>query len=272
MTLLERLGKIKIIEILFHFFFHRLKLRFFVDGFLHLFPLKKRIPESGTFYRCRYLETIFVADEFFNRKLYHNGVPENTTTFVDLGCNIGLFIALIVHITKQRDLRGLAIDANQDMINETNWIIKKNGLKEVYTIHGLVGSQDSNDSEEFYINPSNLASSKYPIYEPGVPEVKGWKKTIVPKINLEAQWKKHFGNMPCDLLKIDIEGSEKDFLVPINPFVQRVEAILIEWHTWIISFKQVKDILYEYGFVLENILEDRGVRGVAFFTRMQRNN
>lgn len=267
MTILERLGKIKIIEKLFHLFFHRLKFRVIIDGFLHRFPIIKKLPESNTYYRCRHLESVFVADELFKRKLYHKGIPANSSTFVDLGCNIGLFIALIKHLTNAEQIRGLAIDANPHMIEETDWLIKKNKLDDVYSICGLVGSKSSKKTGEFYINPSNLASSKFPIYEPGVPEVKGWERTIVPKIDIEYEWNKHFGDISCDLLKIDIEGSEKEFLKPMDPFLKRVQSILIEWHTWIITFNEVKKLLNKYGFKLVNILEDRKVRGVAFFTR-----
>ena len=71
----------------------------------------------------------------------------------------------------------------------------------------------------------------------------------------------------CDLLKIDIEGSEMNFLQAEASFLTRVQSVLIEWHKWRVSLKDVTDFLARNGLVYVKTLEENENMGTAFFRR-----
>ena len=253
---------------IFHHVVRWLRLREVAAWLLGKFPRQRTLPGSGARYRVRYLETMLLSEEIFRRNVYLKAIdPAKVTTFADLGSNVGLFSVLLVHLTKRRDLRGLMVDANPAMVEETRWNLTANQLAQVHSIHGLVGSERGQDQAEFYILPSNLGSSQFPIYEPGKPPKGDWQKTAVPCLNLEATWKKHFGDTRCHVIKIDIEGSEKTLFHTDREFFRRVDTIILEWHKWIVPREDLDVTLQEQGFRLVEILEDLETSGIAWYAR-----
>ncbi|MBI4601973.1 MAG: FkbM family methyltransferase, partial [Planctomycetes bacterium] len=98
--------------------------------------------------------------------------------------------------------------------------------------------------------------------------VKGpWRKTRAPRIDLEAAWLEHVGDVRCDLLKVDIEGSERDLVRAERAFLRRVDRIVLEWHTWIVSHAELEAALSEQVFALEEVLEERETTGIALYGR-----
>jgi hypothetical protein len=89
----------------------------------------------------------------------------------------------------------------------------------------------------------------------------------VPCVNVEANWRWHFHETRCHLLKIDIEGSEMHFLRAEQSFLQLVDSVLIEWHKWNVSFGEIKEFLAEHGFNHIKIIEESENLGTAFFVR-----
>ena len=252
----------------FHVAVRVLRLRQLAGMMLKLKPKLGKLPKSGARYRCRYLETILLADELFNRNVYLKAIdPAKLKTFVDLGCNVGLFPLLLNEMTGRKDLRGLLIDANPQMVEEATWHVTTNQLNQVIPVFGLAGAATAGQSVDFYLLPSNLGSSQFPVYEPGKPQKGAWKKVTVPCVDVETLWKKQFGDARCDLLKIDIEGSEKTFLQTDKEFLRRVDAIILEWHKWIVSREEVEAMLTAQGFRLVEVLEELGQTGIAWYAR-----
>jgi FkbM family methyltransferase len=252
----------------FHIVVRALRLRQLAGWLLRLAPRVRTLPKSGARYRCRYLETILLADELFNRNVYLKAIdPARVKTFVDLGCNVGLFPVLLTELTHRREMQGLLIDANPEMIQEATWHVKTNKLDSVLPVFGLAGAANAGQTVDFYLLPSNLGSSQFPVYEPGKPQKGAWKKVSVPCVDVETLWVKHFGNVRCDLLKIDIEGSEKTFLQTDKEFLRRVDSIILEWHKWIVSRQEVEAMLGEQGFGLVEVLEELPQTGIAWYRR-----
>jgi FkbM family methyltransferase len=266
MTLAQRLDGIPG----FHHLIRLLRVRQVVGFFLKLVPLVKTLPGSGVKYRRRYLETFFLADEFFTRNAYSKVIdPKATRTFVDLGCNAGLFAALLAHETGRRDLKGLMIDANPEMVEESSWLLKTNQLTGIKVLHGLVGaSKAGTDKAEFFILPSNLGSSQFPVYEPGKPPKGDWTKVTVSNIDLEQAWVAHVGDVRCDLLKVDIEGSEKHLFRNEAAFMRRVDRVVLEWHKWIVSRGEVEQDLHAAGLKLVEVLQEEETSGIAWYQRV----
>ena len=109
-------------------------LRPLANAALHAMPIVRKLPRTGVRYRLRYLDSITLADEIFGQHVYDGAIPEKLETFVDLGCNVGQFVALLAEQTGRRDLRGLAIDADPEMIGETWWVIQQNRLDGVQSV------------------------------------------------------------------------------------------------------------------------------------------
>ena len=252
--------------------FHRvvrwLRLRQLAGWWLRVSPRVRRLPANGATYRCRYLETLLLADEIFNRNVYLKAIdPAKTVTFVDLGCNVGLFPLLLNEITGRKDLCGLMVDANPDMVEEAKWHVTANQLTQVTPILGLAGSASAGQTVDFYLLPSNLGSSQFPIYEPGKPAKGAWRKISVPCVDLEALWVKQFGDVRCNVLKIDIEGSEKTIFETDKKFLLRVDTIILEWHKWIVSHDEIKKMLEGQGLELVEVLEDVEQTGIAWYRK-----
>jgi len=249
--------------------FHRvvkvLRLRSLAGLGLRVCPRVRRLPDSDIRYRIRYLETFVAADEIFTRGIYRPPVaPDRLTTFCDLGCNVGLFAALLAHLTGRRDLRGLMVDANPQMVEETRWLLQANRLENVVALHGLAGAAGSTD---FYLSPSNLGSSQFPAEEPGKFSKADFVQTAVPALHLQAEWSRRFGDARCDLLKVDIEGSEAAFFREETEFLCRVDRIVLEWHKWVVSRETLDARLAEQGFRHVETLDETSAAGIAWYRR-----
>jgi hypothetical protein len=84
------------------------------------------------------------------------------------------------------------------------------------------------------------------------------------------EWKQRFGAARCHLLKIDIEGSELNFLQAEQSFLPLVDAILIEWHKWRVGLDAVREFLARHEFAYVKTVEENEHMGTAFFGRPTR--
>ena len=252
----------------FHHVVRWLHLRQLAAAWLHRFPKVHRLSDSQSVYRVRHIESMLLSDELFTRNVYLKAIDSKTvTTFADLGCNVGMVAVLLRHLTGGKQLEGLMVDANPEMVEETNWHLQQNQMGKVKALYGLVGAEKTGQNAEFYILPSNLGSSQYPVYEPGKPPKGDWKKTVVPQLSLEQEWLKNVGDKRCHLLKIDIEGSEGKLIQNEQAFLRRVDTIIIEWHKWIVTKESLDAMLSAQGFRLVEVLEDLDNTGIAWYRR-----
>lgn len=264
MTAVEWLNKLKVT----HFAIDQLGLRRVLNAALDRFPIVRTLP-TGVRYRCRYLDSVTLAEEIFTQRTYARAVPRGVRTFVDLGCNVGHFVAFLADATGRRDLRGIVVDADPDMISETRWTIETNGLDGVDAVHGLVAAPGAPIEErDFFLHPCKIKSSTYAVDEPGQPKKGDWKKTRVSTFDLDAAWRAKMGDdVRCDLLKIDIEGSEADFITADNPFLARVDTIVLEIHKWVVAPAVIDARLRALGFTKVADLCDAPTLAVACYAR-----
>jgi FkbM family methyltransferase len=239
------------------------------NWWLRRFPKIQRLPRSGLIYRATSLESIPLATEMFEKgNLYDSTLlPENFTTFVDLGCNVGYFTCWLAHLADGRKLRGLLLDANPAAVTEAQWHIQANQMTEVFAINGIVGEGLAGQSADFFLYESNICSTSH-LNKDVRKEMPGnWLKISVPCVSIATAWRQRFGNTRCQLLKIDVEGSEINFLRAETDFITLVDAILIEWHTWGATLDDVKKNLREQGFSYIKTIEESEKMGTAFFRR-----
>jgi FkbM family methyltransferase len=247
-----------------------LSLHKLVNWWLRHFPHVKRLPGSGIVYRAVRLESIPLATEMFKQgNLYDASLlPQNFSTFVDLGCNVGYFSCWLAHLAHGRsDIRGVMVDANPDAVLESRWHMQANHLPEVVVVNGIMGEGRPGEFSEFFLYESNICSMSH-LTEEVRQNLKGkWTRILVPSVDLMACWRQHFSETRCHLLKIDIEGSEKNFLRTNQVFLKLVDSILIEWHVWGTTLDEIKTVLVEQGFSYVKTLEESPTMGTAFFRR-----
>lgn len=238
--------------------------------FLRCFPAVKQLPATGIRYRARRVESLALSAEMFERDTLYkkDSLPSDIRSFVDLGCNVGYFTCWLADRLKNRDLNGLMIDANAEAIEDARWHAKKNDFKNIHVFHGLAGVTGNESGQaDFYLHTSNVCSSATPPAEESAQHPEAWKKISMPCVNVEKEWSRIFGDLPCDLLKVDIEGAEMDFFNNELPFLGRVKCILIEWHKWKVSLQEVEKFLASHGFQLNSVIADEPLAGTAIFSR-----
>ena len=246
-----------------------LRLHTLGNWWLRHFPQTKRLTGSGVTYRATRMESIPLAHEMFEKgNLYDVSIlPADFKTFADLGCNVGYFTCLLAHLAQGRKLKGIMIDANPGAVEESRWHAKANGMNEVFALHGILGESSPTGSVDFFLYESNICSTSQ------LPDIermglKGrWEKIAVPCLNLEKEWRQRFGDTRCNLLKVDIEGSELNFLKAEASFLAMTDAVLVEWHKWRVSQEEVGSFLNSQGFQLVKIVEESETMGTALFNR-----
>ena len=94
-----------------------------------------------------------------------------------------------------------------------------------------------------------------------------WKRIKVPYVSIEGTWAKLFGDEACDLLKVDIEGSEMVFFKAETAFLKRVQVILLEWHKPQVTLDEFRDFLAQQGFSVKAVLHEGPQVGTALLVR-----
>ena len=246
-----------------------LKLHRIANAWLRRFPAIKQLPGSGIRYRATRVESIPLAQEMFDKGALYDAalLPKDFTTFADLGCNVGYFTCWLAHLAAGRKLKGLMLDANPYAVADARWHAEANDMNEVFGVHGIVGEGKAGGAADFYLYESNICSTSE------VPDVekmglKGkWEKISVPHVVIADEWKKHFNGMRCHVLKIDVEGSEMNFLRAEEGFLHLVDSIIIEWHKWRVSLEDLRTFLEPRGFRYLKTIEENDQMGTAVFSR-----
>ena len=245
-----------------------LRMHKLANAWLGHFPMVKRLPGSEVIYRATRVESIPLASEMFDKGALYDAslLPKNFTTFADLGCNVGYFTCWLAHLAGGRKLKGLMLDANPNAVSDALWHAQANGMNEVAGIHGIVGEGVRGGSADFYLYESNICStSEMPDLEKL--GLKGkWEKISVPHVVVEDEWKKRFRSTRCHVLKIDVEGSEMNFLRAEESFLPLVDSIIIEWHKWRATLEDVRGFLEPRGFRYLKTVEENDQMGTAVFT------
>ena len=245
-----------------------LRLHRLANAWLRRFPAVKHLPGSGVTYRATRLESIPLAQEMFDKGVLYDAalLPKNFTTFADLGCNVGYFTCWLAHLAAGRELKGLMLDANPHAVADARWHAQANRMTQVHAIHGIVG-EGHGGAADFYLYESNICSMS------SVPDTTAmgltgqWEKISVPHVSVEEQWRKHFPDTRCHVLKIDVEGSEMSFLRAEETFLPLVDSIIIEWHKWRVTLPDVRAFLEPRGLRYIKTIEENDQMGTAVFTR-----
>jgi FkbM family methyltransferase len=236
------------------------------NKYLEKLPLIKHLPH-GTKYRASRLESIPLAAEMFEKGVLYPAelLPKDFTTIADLGCNVGYFACWLADLAEGRKLKGILVDANPEAVKEANWHMSANGLTEMFAMNGIVGEGKDGANAHFYLYESNICSTSH-LTEDMRKKLEGkWEAISVPCLEIGNQWKQRFGETRCNILKIDIEGSELKFLQTEQSFLELCDTIFVEWHTWAVTFEQLRSTLENYGFIYIKTIDENESMGTAVF-------
>lgn len=237
-----------------------LKIRSLLNAWLHRFPRFRHLHSPSLQTRMRSVDSLLVDREIFEQREYEGILPLiGVETFADLGCNCGFFTCYLAHSLNRKDVAGLLIDGNPEMVREAQWHVQRNQLANVRTAWGIVGADLEAKSEAFYLHPDAAGSSRFPKSPEGRVTHDQWTRIDAPVLSLAVEWRKHFGERSCDLLKIDIEGSEQAFLTREAQFVSSAKLLVIEVHHWLVDEaaleRQLENIKFRVGKVLSSSAE-----------------
>jgi FkbM family methyltransferase len=249
----------------FHRAITRLRLVELASKILNVRPLRRTLP-SGVKYRVRYGESLLMADEIFKRQVYRDPFEgRRVRSFVDLGSNVGYFTCYAMGRTSG-DVVGLSVDANPRMAEETAWHIAQNGRARVKGVWGVVGYPPESDAGTFYLNPSNVSGSAT-VLNPNIPPKGAQEAITVPTVDVNKAWRAHAGDLPVDVLKVDVEGFELEVLRTIPELLARTNAVVLEWHKWITDRAPIDALLDGAGLRFETVVTEDPHCGVAYYRR-----
>jgi len=252
----------------FHALVKMLRLRACFSWFLQLRPIVRKYP-SGACVEVADLESFYLSDEIFQRETYRRALvgAGEVRTVMDLGCNVGFFCVYLRHHFQRNDFRGIGLDANPVVLKKAQRNLDRNGLGGLKLVHGLAGSTESNSQQDFYLYASHLGSSQFLQTETDRMAKGGWTKIAVPVLKPGEIWRAEFGDVPIDLLKIDIEGSEGKLLRADPALFSQTKCIVLEWHKWLVEEKELFPVLRDLGFVRQEALETGKTTELWFFSR-----
>lgn len=218
---------------------------------------------GGTALRIRCWSDILAFSEIFRAGIYDTAFDEDATTYCDLGCQSGMaLLRLASRRTAPR--HSLLIDANPRAVARCDANLRASNITGVHVLHGAVapGLADRSTTK-FTLRPNELECSL------ATEEPAGRNCTVidVPAVALEPTWLRHVGDIPCDLLKMDIEGAELVVLRHEQTFLKRVRRCVIEWHDPPAAREAVLTLLREQGFSEIDVLYDSRSSGLLYCRR-----
>lgn len=242
----------------FGFLVDALFVREWVTWLLTRLPVRRRA--GATVVRIRCWSDMLAFGEIFRGGIYDSvfdGAP--CTTYCDLGCQSGLaFLRLVARSGPPQ--RSLLVDGNPLAITRARANVREAGLEGVAVVHGAVGcpTAAAESTTEFVLLPNELECG----LSGRQTGTRAARTVTVPIIDLESSWREHVGDVPCDLLKMDVEGAELNVLVAEGKFLERVQRCVLEWHDPPAAKDRIVTLLHGHGFTDIRPVWEGGPTGV----------
>ena len=217
------------------------------------------------------LEEIFFENEY-QSAFQEISLPNK---WLDLGCHYGYFSLYLAWLhaganPNSRPYRAFLIDADSRVGGGIANLIKLNNLDaNISYMHGAISEGAGSVSfKENLVMSSSLSaldeSSEGVLIKVPIADQTLIMRQLAP---------------PYDLVKIDVEGAEYDFLLSYKDILSSTSALIIEWHSWHRgggSQLQIQSMVESYGFRLQKVLQPpkscspsgRESVGVLLFTRI----
>jgi len=225
--------------------------------------LSPTFKHDGIVYRIKSPESFLIAREIFKQGTYDLLLNQTKIhTVIDLGCNTGFFTCLLSGRYGGKNIKGVLVDADADVLKECEWHLQANHIDNCKTICAIIGATNSQTSD-FFISEFNISSSTRPFDENYPFPLRTIKKVKRPVVTLKKLITTIFASERVNILKIDIEGSEMELLAQDLSCLNQVDWIVLEWHKWVISLEEVINGLSKYNFTLIDILKEDSICGLV---------
>ena len=176
------------------------------------FPIHLRVNTSD----------IPTCEQLFRDQEYDFSVPAPPRTIVDAGANVGL--VSIYFANRWPDAKIIAIEPEKDNFA----MLKKNvaPYENIQAVNAALWNRDTHIN----IVDTGLGSWSFMTEEDDTPEEPAGKVVHRIRSMTVAKIMDDFGLEKIDILKIDIEGAEKEVFEDTSTWIARVDAIIIELH------------------------------------------
>ena len=238
------------------------------NAMLALLGTTRSVPGSDLRYRVRFVDSLMLARDFFSNGEYAalKNDAAQIHRFVDLGCNVGLFPLYLCMLRGDRDVSGILVDANPAVVAEARANMRLNALDgRVGVLHGLADAGPQGE-RDFFVTPNSLSSTAH---AEQLGSSYGVEKIRVPLVDVVREAAARFGaGQRIDLLKLDIEGSELDFLEANPALLERCDRVIMEFHKPKVTLASATDFFRARGWSPRASRDDAGQPwGIAYFAR-----
>jgi len=181
-----------------------------------------------------------LKDEIFSQEIYKISLDSNYPTIFDLGSHIGL--SILYFKMNYPNAKILGFEPNQNIFPLLEENVFSNNLQDVELHNIALGNTE--EIRDFHID------SQYDAFSTASFKPNAWNgKQNTTKISVKTEKLSRYINEDIDLMKMDIEGAEKEVLTELEEEnkLKYIKNIIIECHN-----TNVSDILKRNRFeVLE---------------------
>ena len=245
-----------------------------LDRSLSFIGIKTKTIKVGPFFvtfRRNNVDNIFIQSVLIDKEYFWDGYsPHPEGIVIDIGANIGTFTLAVKAVAPLAQV--ISVEPFPDSVDLLRRNIVQNALQNIHVVPAAIS--DRNGHGLLHIGSS-----------PGFHSMKfdtGRGHIVIDTLTL-AELFHRFGIDRCDLLKIDCEGAEFDFLPKLEPDLgRRIGRILMEfsapipgWTSANPTDPQIRsklqfgdsliDILVANGFVIDRYLDCVGFRAGYIF-------
>lgn len=173
-------------------------------------PCLLRIPSSD----------FHVFEQVFIRREYEFETKRAPDVIIDAGANIGL--ASVYFASRFPASRVIALEPERENFR----LLERNAAHypNVVPVHGALWSEEGTID---LVDPGLGAWGFMTDGDSG--EVRGSRKHRVPAYTVESLMRIH-GLERIDVLKVDIEGAEREVFADVRGWIERVDALIVELH------------------------------------------
>ena len=196
-----------------------------------------------------------LRDEIFNKEIYKIDLKNEKPTIIDAGAHIGLATVYFKQLYPNANITCFEPNPNNILFLEENIVM--NNLKNVNIKDIALGKKDC--TRDFFID-----SSGYGAFSTGSFRKNAWdgsQNSMNIEVNVEKLGK--YLDREIDLIKMDIEGSEREVLKEIDSsgHLKNVKNMIIEYHP-IKNHKigEILSILEKNNFDLEFRKENKVIK------------
>lgn len=187
----------------------------------------------------------FILDEIFYSKGYQEGIlsleNRESPIVIDLGAHVGIFTLFI--LSKFPNAKVVAVEAVPENGRLTQINISQNNLDDKVR---LVNEAVTKERGELTMYLRGRRTAQHSAHQ------KSDTSVTVPATTLGEIWQR-FSFTHCDLLKLDIEGSEFDVITSTPPHIlSRIRCITMEHHPFAgYNLDDLVEYLSKSGFTVE---------------------